>query len=146
MIRTHRALAAAMPRGTVTRVGATSHDADTYDETRDIDWIAVERATNGEYDPALLNDAEKRETALLMARAGMRERAISNRIYVYERRIGEWLAEAGLLPPERICSRDNCGHLMVGLGLCTNHLQRKRNQEKRAREAAQQSEQMEVAA
>lgn len=143
--RAHRALTAATPRGTITRIGVTH--TDTYSDTDDIDWIAVERTANSDYDPVLLNQAELREVALLLGRSGLRERAISNRIFTYERRIGEWLAEAGLLPPERICSRDNCSHLMVGLGLCTNHLQLKRKHEKRQREAAApQAQQLEAAA
>jgi len=137
---------AAAPRGLITRIGATNPDADTYDDDRDIDWIAVERTANGDYNPALLNQAELRETAILLGRAGLRERAISSRLSVYERRIGEWLATAGLLPPERICSRDNCGHVSTGRGLCNSHLQLKRKHEKRAREAAQQTQNLEVAA
>lgn len=136
----HRALAASTPRGIITRVGATPDNADTYDDDHDIDWVAVERAANGDYEPALLNEAELRETAIALAKSGLRERAISTRICTYERRIGEWLAEAGLLPPERICRRDDCQRLMFGKGLCTTHLGELRREQKRARAAAQQTD------
>lgn len=138
MAYARRALAATFPRGIITRYGVNT--TDTYSQNGDIDWIAVERAANGDYEPTLLNDDERREAALLMYRSGLRERAISTHLCIYERRIGEWAAAAGLLPPERICTIDDCGHLMAGKGLCNNHLTAKRKREKRTREAAKQLE------
>lgn len=124
----HRPFTAALPR----RRGNLSIVAPgPYPTTGDIDWIAVERAANRDYDPALLTDDEKREAALLMARAGVAHRAISTALCVYERLALQWLADEGLLPPERLCTREGCTSVRCGLGLCNVHLQALRTEQKR---------------
>lgn len=72
------------------------HTTDTYDTARDIDWIAVERAANGTYNPALLNTAELVEAALLMTHNGATEREIGLRLGVWRRTVSRWKETAGV--------------------------------------------------
>lgn len=66
------------------------HTADTYDLATDVDWIAVERAAEGTYDPTLLNLAERRQAVLLMLDHGHGAPTISVRLSTHERTIQRW--------------------------------------------------------
>lgn len=72
------------------------HTTSTYDPVRDIDWIAVERAANDTYNPAMLNEAERIEAGLLMARHGYSEREIGERLDVWRRTVSRWKETAGI--------------------------------------------------
>jgi hypothetical protein len=101
---------------------------DTY--TDGIDWIAVERAIRGDLPAEPLTHDELREAALGLVRSGVSRKSISVQLCVYERRIRDWEAEAGLLPPEDLCSHTNCRRAKCGLGLCASHLQAYRLRER----------------
>lgn len=103
---------------------------DTYDDDLGIDWIAVERATRGELPHHPLTHNELREAALWLTRTGVPRNAISTRLSVYEYQIREWEAEAGLLPDNMLCTRDDCRHARRGRDLCANHLAAFRVREK----------------
>ncbi|MFE9382329.1 hypothetical protein ACFYMO_03695 [Streptomyces sp. NPDC007025] len=133
----HRPLTAARTYSNAFRL--TTPPAEPTDETTGVDWIAVERAARDDYDPRLLTDDERREAALLLGRAGYGIKPTSTRLCIYERLICEWFADAGLLPPERICTADGCNRAKVGLGLCIGHLQAKRAAEKQAKKAAEEA-------
>ncbi|QCX75461.1 hypothetical protein C9F11_08860 [Streptomyces sp. YIM 121038] len=55
-----------------------------------VDWIAVERAADGDLDPALLGNEERRQTALVLIRRGMPRRFIAQRIGISEYWITKW--------------------------------------------------------
>ncbi|MTE20242.1 hypothetical protein F0L17_14215 [Streptomyces sp. TRM43335] len=77
-----------------TRPLQITHTPHSYDDARDIDWIAVERAAQGTYDPTALNLAEKREAVLLMDRNGYTACDISERLSVYRRQIARWRSDS----------------------------------------------------
>lgn len=123
---------AATPRGTIARIGVTTADGDTYDDARDIDWIAVERAANGDYDGALLNRDEKHEAALLMSQSGIPSREISTRLCIYQRQIERWKVAAGLISPVRRCDIPGCIKAHATNGLCSAHHSKARRAAARA--------------
>ncbi|WP_030169095.1 hypothetical protein [Streptomyces sp. NRRL S-813] len=90
--------------------------------TETIDWYAVERAISGEDPRPPLNQDELREAALWLRRHDIPRAAVSTRLCVYERLVREWEAEAGMLDPDQLCTRDGCGKARAGRGLCTVHL------------------------
>lgn len=72
------------------RTMQVTHTPYTYDPDTDVDWIAVERAANGTYDPTLLSLTERRHAVLLMLRHGYGAPTISERLATYERTIQRW--------------------------------------------------------
>ncbi len=108
-------------------------DADTYSDG--IDWIAVERATQGEYNGRDLTENELREAALFLRRHDVSRVAISIQLSVYERLVKEWEAEAGLLDADDLCTKPGCGRARPGTGLCALCLSQHRIQEKHWRAA-----------
>ncbi|WP_143661188.1 hypothetical protein [Streptomyces sp. M41(2017)] len=91
-----------------------------------IDWYAVERVLNGGHPLPPLNPDELREAALWLRRHDVERHAVSVRLNVYERRIKDWEAEAGMLPADQLCARGGCKSAAAGRGLCANHLQQQR--------------------
>ncbi|GAA2630014.1 hypothetical protein [Streptomyces axinellae] len=55
-----------------------------------IDWIAVERAATGDYDPTLLNLDERWAATHLLLAAGLGEPAIAERLATNKRQIHRW--------------------------------------------------------
>lgn len=90
--------------------------------TDTIDWYAVERAISGEIPRPQLNGHELREAALWLRQHGMPRAAVSVHLCVYERLVKEWEADAGMLGPDQLCTRDGCQKARSGRGLCTAHL------------------------
>jgi hypothetical protein len=91
--------------------------------TETIDWYAVERAIKGEDPRPELTPDELREAAIWLRRHGMPRIVVSTHLCVYERRIKEWEADAGMLGPDDLCTRGDCKRARAGRGLCTTHLE-----------------------
>lgn len=131
----------AFPRPTADTSTVLSDDTDA----QIIDWFAIERVINNDQPLPYLNNEEIRIAALHLRRNDMARRAVSEYLRVYERRIKEWEADAGLLGPEDLCTLNDCARASAGRGLCANHLQQQRTEARRQRRAAEAA-QLEVAA
>jgi hypothetical protein len=101
--------------------------------TRRIDWYAVERVLNNDQPLPPLNTDELREAALWLRRHDVERRVVSTRLSIYERRIKEWEADAGMLPADQLCVLDDCKRASSGRGLCAIHLQQERWAARQAR-------------
>ncbi|MER7953888.1 hypothetical protein [Streptomyces sp. NPDC096030] len=98
--------------------------------TETVDHYAVERAVAGEHPRVELTPDEQREAALCLRRHGVPRIQVSIQLSLYERRIKEWEAEAGLLGPEDLCVVDGCTRARSGRGYCAICLNRVRIQER----------------
>lgn len=96
---------------------------DTY--SKGIDWIAVERAAQGELRPDALTPDETREAALLMDQAGFTDQEISIRLCVYARQVHRWKNPTPAEPrPVRLCTEPGCDRKHKRRGYCQMHIQR----------------------
>lgn len=81
-----------------TRIGANRREhitlptADTFDDTTDLDYIAIERAING--DPIRLSADEKLYAARILDARGMDPTAIAKRIRVTGPIVAAWKANS----------------------------------------------------
>lgn len=99
------------------RVGAGERErlyastTDTYDETGDLDLIAIEYALNGE--PVALSTAERIHAARLLDERGMDAGAIANRLGTSAATVHGWKANGwkrgGPKPPKQVRPEPKCG-------------------------------------
>ena len=103
---------------------------DTY--SNGIDWIAVERAAQGELHPNQLTREETREAALLMDQAGFTDQQIATRLHIHERQVQRW-KNAQTRPPRtvRTCTEPGCDRRHKRRGYCEMHIQRVMRAERR---------------
>ncbi|WP_326806702.1 helix-turn-helix domain-containing protein [Streptomyces sp. NBC_01775] len=83
-----RSLTASKPLGAAFQQIAPG--TDTYSDDTGIDWIAVERAVNGDYDPQLLTVDERHAAVLALANAGLSELKIAAALRIEQRQVNRW--------------------------------------------------------
>lgn len=111
--------------------------------TRDIDWIAVERAAYGDKPQHDLQPAELRATVVLMARLGRTERQIADYLDINVRQVARWkYANPNAIGNSRrrgACTVKACTRMCKARGLCNAHYQQVRRREATARRELQQA-------
>lgn len=96
--RAHRTLTAVKAYGASPRFIAPTTDTCSDDGT--IDWIAVERAAAGDYNPTLLTNDERWAATQLLSAAGYGEPAIADLLATNKRQIHRW-RHAAVSPSKR---------------------------------------------
>lgn len=100
-----------------------------------IDWYAIERVINNDRPIPPLNDDELREAALWMVRNGTPRAHVARHLGIYDQRVRDWEAAAGLLDPNDLCSNQGCTRVRSGRGLCGSCLGTLRAQERKQAKA-----------
>jgi hypothetical protein len=100
----------------------------------DVDWIAIERAVQGEIPADGISAAETRTAALILNRSGLSEREVAEHLHINRRQVARWKAAARVAEGKQAatCSNDDCTDFPISRGLCNRHYKQLRAAEKAA--------------